>query len=309
MMEKVKQERYSDFIDLPNDLFEKIIRTYDKEISVLSYAGIGRGRANSNYEIKTSKGKVMLRVCRSESVYKNEIIVNKELDKSISRPELLHYVVYDDKPYLFYEFIESSSLGSYTSMQDSVVGKVALLCAQIHNTSKEKVKDVIKPELPPFYTWYDYFLDNPNTIRRIGMDIQVKLKRIIGQCNEELKLIDSTQTVIHNDFRPDNMIIDRKDNLLITDWEAVTINHRITDVGQFFRHSKMFSNEQIKLFEYHYNREACIPLPQNWFRLSKIRDLVNLLQLISSNRDLPSYHNTIRSLISDSIAYLDQHKE
>lgn len=298
-------DRYNELVDISLELACVIIKKYDESILVKSIFAIRSGRANSNYIVDTSKGKFVLRVCRGILTYNNEIIIDRVLDKSIRRPKLLYYTVYEDIPYLIYEHIESRSLGEYTEIPIEIIEQVAKLCARIHDTPIEKLNEIKKLDLPPFKFWYKHFLENKNTINRIGIDVQRRLKKVIARSNIKLEHIDSIHTVIHNDFSLDNMIVDRENRVFITDWEGVTVNHMLTDMGQFFRVTKKFSEKQFDVFESYYNKEAETPLPENWYELARLRDLVNLLQLISSDQELPNYHMTLKALIVETLDFFE----
>ncbi len=297
------QERYSDFVHVSLEFVSKLLENYNDRIEVSSCRKIGHGRANSNYVVHTNMGKFMLRICRSMATYNNELVVDRELYSSIKRPRLLYATIYDDTPYLLYQFIESQPLSHEKTISDEVIKEVSSLCAKLHNTPLFKVKDIEKLDLPPFRTWYDHFLDNPNTIKRLENDTLIAIKTLVKNSNYELECIDRTHSVIHNDFRLDNMIIDSQRTIYITDWESITVNHRITDIGQFFRYKGSFSDKQIKLFQDTYNLYAENPLPNDWMKLAKLRDLVNLLQLVSSDKELPNYHETLKTLIHETLDY------
>ncbi len=298
-------ERFIEFIDIPIELASRIIRSHDESISISKVSKVESGRANSNYILNTSIGKLLLRVCRNKSTYDNEIVINSVLDKSVNRPELLFNINIDEKLFLIYKYIESDSLGRVEIISDDTIKQVAILSAKVHNTPIEDVKDIEKLDLPPFSIWYDYFLDNKNTTKRLGVDVKRRIKSIIANSSDRLKDIDSMHSVIHNDFSLDNLIIDKDGKVFITDWEWITVNHTLTDMGQFFRLSDKFTNSQLELFEKYYNLLANIHLPSNWYELMKLRDLVNLLQLISSERDLPSYHEALRNLIIKTVEYFE----
>ncbi|MBI9012445.1 MAG: aminoglycoside phosphotransferase family protein [Clostridiales bacterium] len=298
-------DRYTEFVNISFELACKIVKEYDDNILVKSLSAIRSGRANSNHIIDTSNGKLVLRVCRDSSTYNNEIIIDRSLDKSIRRPELLYHTVYDGTSYLLYQYIESNLLGAYNEISNDIIEQVATLCARIHNTPTEKLDEIKKLDLPPFKVWYDHFLDNQNTINRIGIDVQNRIKKIIKVSHNKIECIDSIHTTIHNDFSLDNLILDNNDRVFITDWEGITVNHMLTDMGQFFRLSKKFSEKQLKIFEHIYNKEANIALPENWYELARLRDLVNLLQLISSEQDLPNYHEILKTLIIETLDYFE----
>ncbi len=83
------------------------------------------------------------------------------------------------------------------------------------------------------------------------------------------------------------MLVDEHKRVFFVDWEGASTGHSIADIGQFLRYRKFFDDIHTNLFEQIYNTFANKRLPDNWFELSLFRDLVNPLQILSSNQEAP----------------------
>ena len=77
----------------------------------------------------------------------------------------------------------------------------------------------------------------------------------------------------------------------------------LADIGQFFRYRSFFNATHIKLFEETYNLFARQKLPENWLELSLFRDLVNPLQMLSSNEEAPLRNEDLVKVIECSLTY------
>jgi thiamine kinase-like enzyme len=180
---------------------------------------------------------------------------------------------------------------------------VAKELAKIHNLGLNNTHGLLELDVPPFEMWYDYFLENNNVKERLGSDIIQRVRSLIKDNKQSLTQIDKYHSLIHSDFRPANMIIDSNNIVYIVDWEYSCKGHILADIGQFFRYSEMFSSEDIANFEVHYNKIADVKLPKDFYNLCKIRDLVNPLQLLSSDLDKPVMYKDLANVIIGTLDY------
>lgn len=117
--------------------------------------------------------------------------------------------------------------------EDSIIRQVAESVAYIHNF------DVVNNgefdnDYPLFLTWYDLFLEKDNVTEHIGKNIKERVKKLISDQQNNLKVIDKYICFIHSDFRPANMIVDKNNKIWIVDLEFSGFGHSLADIGQFF---------------------------------------------------------------------------
>jgi thiamine kinase-like enzyme len=281
---------------------------YDRKITVLSCSVIAAGCRNSNYRVHTDRGEYLLRIClKADHGFVNEQVVYSVLHDKIRIPRLYYAARFNDYDYLIYEYLSGRTLNSILSdrsrVTDSIVRQAAQTAALIHNHRSTDFPGLEQTELPPFKRWFELFLSNPRTIERIGLDTADRINRLVEGCTAELQEIDRYHSFIHSDFRPANMLLEQPNLLYFIDWEFAGNGHPLADIGQFFRYRSFFDTEHLKVFEAEYNQYASVALPQIWYRLSLLRDLVNPLQMLGGKENLPLKYQDLQSLIHNTLEF------
>ncbi len=267
----------SDFLDIYPEWKRK---------EILELKLITIGCRNSNYEILTRQGKYLLRITTDDSaLMQNELLLNKQLSKLINSPKIIAYKKRENRYFLIYEFIEGINFSQHlnsSKINNNEISKIAESLAKIHSITPENFNSIIEMDLPPFEMWYDYFLSNKKTLNILGIERENNVRKFIKRNRHLFEQISSYNSFIHSDFRPANMIITPTYDIYIVDWEYSTKGHSLADIGQFFRYQECFNEKDKELFVETYNSFASRKLPSNWYLLSRLRDLVNPLQLLGS---------------------------
>ena len=151
-------------------------------------------------------------------------------------------------------------------------------------------------EVPALVSWYEMFM-GANARRRLGNDIIDKIEEIVKENEKILLELDKDIRLVHGDFQGTNILV--KDNKLsgILDWEFAMAGHPIADIGQFFRYEEYFNNNLIQVFEQEYNKNSDYKLMEDWYKISKLRDLTNLIQLMNADKEMPNKYANIKGLI------------
>lgn len=302
-------ERSIPFCNIGMEEASEIFHQFDQNLEIVELTPILIGCRNSNYRVRTAHKDFLLRVCpiRDDSYIKDEVIYNG-LSRQLHIPQVLYVSEKNstDRVCLIYEFVEGRSLQEVSlqrgSMDDYAIVQAAEIAAMIHSFEPTE-DDLFQNHYPPFTTWYDRFLDNEYVEKRLGGEIVEKVKQLIKDKQEYLAEIDQYQSFIHADFRPANMIVDQYDALWIVDWEFAGYGHSLADIGQFFRYESCFEPLHLMQFEIVYNKYSKRPLPKNWYPLSKLRDLVNPLQLLGAEEDYPQKYEDLKNLIQESLNF------
>lgn len=317
-------ERSIDFYQVSDIEVKKILSSFDDSLELESYIPISIGCRNSNYIVKAKSDKKSRRdsvtlgckkyVLRVSSVrvpqYKNEQAAFQALFGKVIMPRMLSVMEEKEHVFLLYEYIPSVSLSQQQEkgFSDNIVEQAAKNAAIIHSLNKDEINGLYQQELPPFSCWFEYFLSNPYTVQKLGGDLVQQVKVLIASHKEDLGVIDSYQTFIHSDYRPANMILDDKNRLYVVDWEYACFGHMLADIGQFFRYQNCFTKDNILLFETVYNQYARTSLPHNWYSLSKLRDLVNPLQMLCTAQEQPKKEKDLINLVKDTLNYFQNHE-
>lgn len=286
----------------------KILQIIDKKWIADDLREINIGCRNSNYIATTNIGPFFLRISPPEDGgYKNEKAAAELLKNMVKLPSLYYSVQLDDRVCLIYEYIEGLSMQHlFTEGKEiglDILKQVAQTAAAIHRFNGADAVDFEKLNLPPFETWYDLFLSDDNTAARLGADVVKRVQRLVEDKESKLPIIERYRGLIHCDFRPANMLINSKHELYVVDWEFAGMGHILADIGQFFRYRNYFSEKQLQTFEEEYNQYAAVPLPEDWEELSRLRDLINPLQMIGGRQELPLKYEDLKGIVLDTLMY------
>lgn len=302
-------ERSVAFYNIDEKQSAEIFKGFDKKLEIINLIQINIGCRNSNYKIVTSKGSFLLRICaKGEQNYKKEKCISELFGHELKIPELL-FVEENDKierTCLIYEFVDGNSMQEVIiergKLEDKFLEQVATSAACIHRHEDDSdwEFETLK-SYPPFINWYDLFLEGANVAERLGHETIARVKSLVADKKSDLNEIDKYISFIHADFRPANMLVDKNNKVWIVDWEFAGFGHSLADIGQFFRYSSSFQNEQINKFEDVYNSFSKRKLPENWYELSKLRELINPLQMLGGKEMLPRKYEDLKSLILQTL--------
>lgn len=314
-------ERTFPFLELDNikiiKLFEGILERQD----IINIKPIDEGCRTTNYIIETreKRRKYILKIFFSkEQNYKREIKLLFKLRENGNIPVSRIYKMSNDKviqgrEYAIYEYIEGKTLGQSLSegylLNEDFVRDVARCLAKIHNYKYDRAGFLdenlsIKGELQPLFLWYKSSMGDMAK-KRLGKDIINRINKVIEQNEKVLSKLDEDIRLVHGDFQGTNILI--RDNKLagILDWEFVMAGHPLADIGQFFRYEEYFNKTLIQVFEEEYSKNSTHILINDWYKISKLRDLVNLIQLINAKEDMPKKHANIKSIILNTLEQFD----
>ncbi|MBU3130282.1 phosphotransferase [Clostridium tagluense] len=183
----------------------------------------------------------------------------------------------------------------------NVICEIGQSLAIIHETSYNQVGFFngslnVTTLLPNLKSWYDMFLKE-NAVQKLGEKLTEDVRIYIENNNENIKRIDERVTFVHNDFRPINIIVANNDKPYFIDWEGAMAGHVFGDIGQFLRFNEQITPQNENLFIDNYNYYSKNKLPCDYKELVKLRDLVNLLQLLNSEHDLQNKDGELIRLI------------
>lgn len=159
---------------------------------------------------------------------------------------------------------------------------------------------------PPFETWYGLFLGDARARTALGTPLVRRVEAVLRGQAEAIEAIRRMPSVpIHGDFWPANMLVDRRGQVWVVDWEGFGPGHALGDVGQFFRFRRQFGAAALARFEAAYSAGAPQRLPEGWQRLSRLRDLVNPLQLPGRAVDAPRMTADLRAVVAETVAFFE----
>jgi aminoglycoside phosphotransferase (APT) family kinase protein len=296
-----------------SSLFEGIL----EKNNIINIIPISEGCRTTNYIIETDnfKKKYILKIFFSvELNYKKEIKLLTELkrNQALFIPEIYRITSHEsiqNKQYAIYEYIEGKSIGQAISEgykpHEEFVRDVARFLANIHNYKFDKAgffdeNLIVKEELPPLVSLYKICMGD-RAKNRLGKDIVDKINYVVKENEKILSKLDEDIRLVHGDFQGTNILM--KDGKLsgVLDWEFAMAGHPLADIGQFFRYEEHFNRDLIEVFEEEYINNSSYKLFNDWYKISKLRDLVNLIQLIDRKEDMPKKYTSIKGIVDNAL--------
>jgi thiamine kinase-like enzyme len=299
-------ERSIPIIDLKLEDLKVIFMEYDKSVTIIKFSAIQLGCRNSNFVVYTNKGNYVLRISNTTDI-NNEVIAYELVKDKINVPKLLFHITKNSAKIFIYQYISGVSLQKRIiddkHCDFSILEQVARAAAVIHNTPREKTINLKEFKVPPFKMWYQFFLENSIVRSQLDTNLRERIQRLVLEKQEIISEIDRYVSFIHCDFRPANMLVDENQQVFFVDWEAACTGHSLADIGQFFRYREFFNETHYRFFEKVYNTFAIRKLPDNWYELSIVRDLINPLQLLSSNHEATYRNSDLINIIKGTLDY------
>lgn len=296
-------------IDIVNRLFEGILEEKD----IINIIPINEGCRTTNYRVESIDKKYILKIFSStDESYIREYKLLNMLKESILVQNIYKISsnsIIDSREYIIYEYLDGQTLGQALKngyeVDENFIREVARTLSQIHKNKFNQVGfldenlNIIK-KLPPLSQWYKLFV-NEKVKERLGTTILNDIEKIVKQNKNELCKLDEDPRLVHGDFQGTNILINNGNLAGILDWEFVMAGHPLGDIGQFFRYDEYFNHNLIKVFEDEYNKNCDYKLMNNWYKISKLRDLINLIQLISGEKDMPNKYKNIKNIIKRTL--------
>jgi Ser/Thr protein kinase RdoA (MazF antagonist) len=213
---------------------------YDYDLGqLLAIHEITEGILNNNYILDTTKGKYFVKSIRDKRKSSATYIAAVEefmFSKGIPAVKMMHtrtapdekFVMYDEKVYTLYPFIESDRSHIYTNEEYKKMGE---LLGKIHTAGSSDVSDFLAKEHLTVRT-QAVILNDIENIRKIisskdGLD-EIDLKnlrymdikeRLAKELVNPIELTD--EILVHGDFHTGNLLIDGISRKIIgvCDWE------------------------------------------------------------------------------------------
>lgn len=311
-------ERSIPFVPLGSGQALQVLKTHWPGVRIDRLVPLTEGKRSTNYCVFTSEGRLLLRLhAEEDDSWLKQQRAREALGATVPMQQLLfsgRHAAIGNRTYAVYDYVEGTSL--LQAMRDGLKPDLALMrqlaeaLAAIHTVRYEAVGflDVrlkLAEPLPPLREWYGLFL-TADARRRLGERLAERIERVVHKRLTVLEELDAGSTLVHGDFRPTNLLVRDGRLVCVLDWEFMMAGHSMSDVGQLFRYEEQFAREQKAAFAEAYNRLASRPLPDGWELYGKLRDLVNLLQMLGEPRELPNKFADLTRLAAASVLAMEE---
>lgn len=303
---------------------QELFSHFNNSIIVDSITPISTGMSTSNYKVNTKKATYLLKIYPNDNDHSEiEIAMYRRAGSNINIPRLLYCdnlkQVYD-KTYVILEFIESRNFKEYLienhgEFEDTVY-RIGATLALLHETKYEEpgILDEnlnIKKVINPILVQCKVLLDQ-KAGQYISDSCKEKLLSFLLRYDLALQEIDRSNVLCHGDFNFNNILIDRKDNPWVIDFEYSFSNSKYYDIGKFFRGKSksvqpFINNKFINEFCDGYNSKTKKTLPWDWYVLSKIADIPGMLSFINRDNMPSEWTCEIEDEICSTINYVEDY--
>lgn len=297
-------------------LFKDVLR--ENEIRYITL--IREGCRTTNYVVDTVYNKrFLLKIFYEKNTsYKKEIEIYLKLKDYVILPRIYKVDKSDylqGREYIIFDYLEGQTLSNYVKKGNKITKKFVIqsadALANIHNIKYKAVgflneKLMINEELPPLYAWYRMFLEG-GAKEKIGEKLVDKILMLVDRNRNILNLLDENPCLVHGDFQGTNILVNNNGDLCgMLDWEFCMAGHPIADIGQFFRYEN-YNDDMKVIFAEEYNTKSTYKLPDEWYKISKLRDMVNIIQILNNKISMPKKEKELLKIIHKNIYILQNY--
>jgi aminoglycoside phosphotransferase (APT) family kinase protein len=298
------------FVEIDADRLLALIRLWEPQGDVERCELITKGGSNTNYLVSFAQRPtrfVMRLYASAPDGWKKERALAELLDSSVPMAKVV-YSGYEpsvfERPLTVFEYVEGETLleklASGYNPPASLIRQIAASLALTHRHRYDKQglfdeKLKVIEDLAPFESWIGLFL-NEGAAEQLGAEAVEKYSALIESRKSELAEIAAWTALVHGDYKPANVLVRGDEVAAIIDWEFSMAGHPFSDLGQIIRQRWMSSPVEAA-FVKEYNALSAIQLPRNWKELARLRDTINLLQLVGTCADKPKMSADLKRLI------------
>lgn len=161
-------------------------------------------------------------------------------------------------------------------------------------------------QITPFENQYEFFL-NGIPGKHLNEIVKRDLEHFIKDNHYLIERISERNVFCHGDFIPSNILIDVYDTPWFIDFEYCFSVPCYYDIGKLFRtrenYSEYIDDKTKRDFVEGYNAMSQRTLPEDWYKLSKIADIVVMLALINKENIPRDWIAGIEEEIIESISW------
>lgn len=312
-------ERICEIIRLDVNTADRLFKCFDPRKTVAAIDILTGGKRTTNYNItlKESDQQFVLRVYpKDDRSWLKELAVQKLFQNSVPVPEIF-YVNEDrriiDKAFSIVQFLDGITLDKYLAgnndISEPLAQKIGEILAVIHqkefiNAGALDENLSVVDSLPPILSWWDYFL-NGRAGERLDPDVRNRLLKFIKENLSILEQMTRHFVFSHGDFRPANIMVKDGELIGIIDWEGALSAPAYFDIGQFIRYREQVPEKAKKSFINAYNRNTRRPVGEDWEKLARTMDLVNIFCFLDNEQERPHLFADMRVLAARTLEILE----
>lgn len=304
-------ERLTDYVAVDADAAAELVGEPVLEIAVLT-----GGKANTNYRLDLADGPVVLRLFeRDASARDRERRVIELTGQTLPTPKWLADGEVNGVPYAVLSFVVGEhphhalaggadparlgrSIGANLRALENVTppGNREVIGLLDANLGFERTFESVADSFVDLISWS---LREGRCGKRLGTELRSELAAGIDRAARALEPVDAWRGLAHGDYKFSNLLVRDEELVAVLDWEFTCAFTPLLDVAIHMRHRDNFPPAYVEGFEQGHGA-----LPDDWRRLSRIMDLMNLVGFLNASGDRPTLFDAVKSRIAATIALL-----
>jgi len=124
------------------------------------------------------------------------------------------------------------------------------------------------------------FLDRPAVAEYLDEEAIMELRSLIESQRELFAYFESCHSLVHGDFRPDNILVSGDSIVGILDWEFAHSGCSYMDIGNLMRHIPPRWSKDLEIGL----KDEGFELPEDWMFRASLIDLTSHLEFLTSAR-------------------------
>ena len=298
-------ERAREFIELPTSAIEQRVRAAFADARLKAARQLGAGLRNTNYRLEIEGGPsplvLRLYVADAEACARETAVLRAMGARGggVPVPRVLHADPAADPPFALLEWLEGVPLDEVLRGADADTAlRIAAVCgtalAAIHET-RFPAPGFLGPEMRvvrPMAAWGPTVLSTleGSVEERLGAELSARVRRTVVSNARAVETVWSEAVLVHADFKPWNLLVQpeaagssaparwRLSGVL--DWEFTCAGCKLIDFATFLRDEARLAPGYDDAFVDAYRSAGGI-LPADWRRLTRLVDLLNLMQMLT----------------------------
>lgn len=298
--------------------------------AVTDFEPLSGGLANTNYRV-TLAGRaepLVVRVyTRDAAVCATEVALLRRVADSVPVPRLLYAACDAEPPYTVSSWVAGVKLEAILTTGSTVDARSAgyaagTTLAAIHAYTFDRagffsrdsglsIAEPLGPIRSASESYVDERLGEERVRARLGEPLAERLAAMMDQWAPLLDTLPDRVALVHGDYKPQNLLLRRGagtdgcwETAAVLDWEFAFAGPPLFDVGQLLRYRTTLPPEYTVGVVEGYTA-AGGTLPEEWPRLTRLLDLMNLLGFLDRPEANEAMVREVRGLVERTVMDLE----
>ena len=319
--------RSSAHLALDAAALERLLRPALGNCAVTGFLPLSGGLANTNYWVTLARHgePVVVRVyTRDAEACGAEVAILRLVAGTVPVPRLLHAACDAEPPYAISSWVEGVKLEEILATGDAVEASAAgyaagetLAAVHAHTFDRAgffgpgpdlAIAEPLGPIRAACEGYVRERLDEDRVRMRLGATLAERLAAMMDQWAVLLDALPDREALVHGDYKPQNLLLRRAagtdgrwETAAVLDWEFAIAGPPLFDVGQLLRYRATLPPEYPAGVVAGYTA-AGGTLPEEWPRLTRLLDLMNLLGFLERPEANDAMVCEVRGLVERTIA-------